>query len=73
MGMESHDGPRRRRVGIDQPGDNVTQNIRLTVLAAQLIQAMRQPGVLHPEGCSMGDVVAIAIAQYNPLAAQAGL
>lgn len=61
MGMESHQGPRRRRVGTQNPSDRIQMSVRLTREAGLFIEAMQEPGSLHEEGCSKGDVIEVAI------------
>jgi hypothetical protein len=61
MGMEHHQGPRRRRVGAQDPSQRLQQSQRLSHEAGRLVQALQRPGRLHEEGCSKGDVLEIAL------------
>jgi hypothetical protein len=61
MGMEHHHGPRRRRVGDQDPAQRIQISVRLTDQGRRIIDALCQPGILHPDGCSQGDVIEIAI------------
>jgi hypothetical protein len=61
MGMEHHQGPKRRRVGNPDPTQRIQTSIRLSRVGGKLIARMQQRETLHPAGCSMGDVIEIAI------------
>jgi hypothetical protein len=61
MGMEHHQGPRRRRVGVQDPSQRVQCSTRLSIAARRLIEVLQQRGRLHPQGCSKGDVIEVAI------------
>jgi hypothetical protein len=73
MGMEHHQGPRRRRVGVEDPSRNVQYSLWLSHLSAALIDRLRQPGILHPQGCSKGDVIEVAIRELYRKRHQPGL
>ena len=59
MGMEHNDGPRRRRVG-DEDG-RVQQTVRLSGEARAMADRLQGPDVLMQDGCSLGDVIEIAL------------
>lgn len=59
MGMEHNDGPRRRRVG-DEDG-RVQQTVRLSGEARSMADRLQGKGVLMQDGCSLGDVIEIAL------------
>ncbi len=58
MGMEHHDGPRRRRVGDE---DRLQQTVRLSGEARKMASELQGPGILMQDGCSLGDVIETAI------------
>lgn len=60
MGMEHNNSKRRRRVRVN-PGEWVQISIRLKPETRRLVKALQQPGRLDPGGCSMGDVLEVAI------------
>lgn len=65
MGMDTYNGPRKRRVAVSEDGQSVNQTLRLTRQAGDMIEALREPGVLFDDGCPMGDVVATALLEFD--------
>lgn len=61
--MAHYVGPKRRRVGSDDA--RVQTSFRLSLAASEVIDQLQLPGVLVGDGCSMGDVIEVALRELT--------